>query len=316
VKKIKIFDRNFGPSGYTTPFQESKYFVWDRSLTTRYGELSIYTDFYLRRSFGNFFEMVIRKNIKSLQSPFLKSLLSKIYRKLYGDIWLDVDGNKNKIGMLLEPIAIMPTTYQFIKKYADKYDKILTYDRQLLGSGENFLFYPFGGCWIKPEDQRIYEKHKLLSTIASRKKITEGHKMRHEIIQTHKKSIDVYGGAYHPISNKIFALKDYMFSLTIENCQLDYYFTEKLIDCFMTGTIPIYWGCPSISDFFDIRGMIMLKNSKEFSNILCILTKSLYDSKLEFIESNFETAKKYLIAEDWIYENLEIFSNTGVLLID
>ena len=30
----------------------------------------------------------------------------------------------------------------------------------------------------------------------------------------------------------------------------DYEFDEKLIDCFLTGTVPIFWGCPSIDKFF------------------------------------------------------------------
>jgi hypothetical protein len=97
-----------------------------------------------------------------------------------------------------------------------------------------------------------------------------------------------------------------MFSITIENVKKDYYFTEKLIDCFMTGTIPIYYGCPSIDKFFDINGVIVFNKLGDLNNILHNLNKDYYNSKSEIIESNFEAAKKYLISEDWIYENTEI----------
>ena len=50
------------------------------------------------------------------------------------------------------------------------------------------------------------------------------------------------------LKDKIDGLRDYRYHFCIENIKRDYWFTEKLIDCFVTGTIPIYWGCPSIFD--------------------------------------------------------------------
>jgi hypothetical protein len=243
--------------------------------------------------------------IQETHNPLAKSLLRAACQHFYKSAW--PRENRHQIGMLIEPRAIISSTYQFIKNYNKKFEFVLTYDRELLELGKNFSFYPHGGCWIKPTDQKIYSKSKVLSTIASRKKNTTGHKLRHKIINQHKANMDVYGIAYYPIPNKILALKDYMFSLTIENCKLDYYFTEKLIDCFMTGVIPIYWGCPSIGNFFDLQGMIIINEGSDFDRVINLLNRDLYKSKLESIKNNFETAKKYLIAEDWIYENLKIF---------
>ena len=42
--------------------------------------------------------------------------------------------------------------------------------------------------------------------------------------------------------NKLAGLKDYMFTIVIENVVDDCWFTEKLMDSLLTGTIPIYWG--------------------------------------------------------------------------
>lgn len=37
------------------------------------------------------------------------------------------------------------------------------------------------------------------------------------------------------------------------------YFTEKLLDCFLLRTVPIYWGCPNLADFgFDDAGVVAL----------------------------------------------------------
>ena len=51
-------------------------------------------------------------------------------------------------------------------------------------------------------------------------------------------------------------LFDWMFHIAIENVSRDDYFTEKLLDCFLTRTVPIYWGCPNISNYFDAEGII------------------------------------------------------------
>jgi len=39
------------------------------------------------------------------------------------------------------------------------------------------------------------------------------------------------------VVNKADTLVPYMFSLAIENSKLDGYFTEKLLDCFLTGVV-------------------------------------------------------------------------------
>ena len=49
-----------------------------------------------------------------------------------------------------------------------------------------------------------------------------------------------------------------MFHVALENVRQCNYFTEKLLDCFLTRTVPIYWGCPNIADYFDTDGMLII----------------------------------------------------------
>ena len=128
--------------------------------------------------------------------------------------------------------------------------------------------------------------------------------LRHEIIQASGSNIDVFGNGYKPVGNKIEGLRDYRYHFAIENCKRDYWFTEKLIDCLMTGTLPIYWGCPSISKFFNTDGFILFDNLVELKEKLKLCTPEYYESKLPAIRENFECAHKYLLAEDWLYENV------------
>lgn len=52
------------------------------------------------------------------------------------------------------------------------------------------------------------------------------------------------------------ALIDYKYSIAIENSRQECYFSEKLIDCFLTWTVPIYWGCPNIFKYFPSESFI------------------------------------------------------------
>ena len=58
-----------------------------------------------------------------------------------------------------------------------------------------------------------------------------------------------------------------MFSVTIENDKYETYYTEKLTDCFATGTIPIYWGCLNISQYFNPKGIVILNTNNLFEII-------------------------------------------------
>jgi hypothetical protein len=90
--------------------------------------------------------------------------------------------------------------------------------------------------------------------------------------------------------------------MVIENVRKDFWFTEKIIDCFVTGTVPVYYGCPSIGDFFNTDGIIQFENPVNLSEIIKNLNHDIYSSKIKAIEENFTTAKKYLLAENQIFK--------------
>lgn len=50
--------------------------------------------------------------------------------------------------------------------------------------------------------------------------------------------------------------KHYKFSLTCENSSFQGYTTEKIVDAFAAGCIPIYWGDPNIKSYFNEKSFI------------------------------------------------------------
>jgi hypothetical protein len=211
--------------------------------------------------------------------------------------------SRNNIGWIIESPEYHKKHYDYIKTNNSLFKHVITHNKELLDSSNIFKFCPLGGSWLYEEDIAIHEKNKNFSIISSWKRDLTGHKLRHQIIAASGKNIDVYGSGYNPVKKKIEALKDYRYSFCIENCKKDYYFTEKLLDCFLSGTVPIYWGCPSIGDFFNTKGMIIFDDLLDLKDKLKLCTKDYYENNKEHIIENFNKAHNYLLAEDYIYEN-------------
>jgi hypothetical protein len=53
-------------------------------------------------------------------------------------------------------------------------------------------------------------------------------------------------------------LAPFRYSVAVENSRHDHYWTEKIADCFLAGTVPIYWGAPNIKDYFPVDAMIVI----------------------------------------------------------
>jgi hypothetical protein len=211
--------------------------------------------------------------------------------------------SKNNIAWLIESPEYHKKIYDEVKNNNSLFKYILTHNKELLNLNQKFKFAPIGGSWLYDDEFGIHNKTKNYSIIASWKNELIGHKMRHSIISGSKGKVDVYGNGYNPIKNKIVALKDYRYTFCIENCKQDYYFTEKIMDSFLSGTIPIYWGCPSIGKFFNLKGIITFDNLLELKDKLKLCTESYYLYNMDAVIDNYNRAYKYLISEDYIFEN-------------
>lgn len=205
---------------------------------------------------------------------------------------------KRKIAILVEPPSVSPRAYHEIKEIENEFDYILTHQLDL-EDDEKYLWYPFGGCWIPRVESKIYSKSETVSIIASNKNYTEGHQLRQRFLREYGKEVAVFGRGINPIESKVSGLGPYRFSIVIENDKS--FFTEKLIDCFACGTIPIYWGTDYLP-YINQDGMILFNDISEIPDILESLTIELYIEKLDAIQRNLEIVNTYRICEDWIWK--------------
>jgi hypothetical protein len=207
---------------------------------------------------------------------------------------------KRKVAMINEPRAIYPQTYEWVSQNNRLFDFVLTYDKELLDRGENFLYYPHSRCWINKYNNE--DKTKMCSIFASPKRFTGGHRLRHEVIDRFRDKMDVFGAEYKSVEFKEEGLSEYYFSVTIENSIQEYYWTEKVVDCFATKTVPIFWGSREVCAHFDKDGIIIFDTIDELESILNDMTPDLYEKMLPAVERNFDKVEEYRIPEDWCFK--------------
>ena len=229
--------------------------------------------------------------------------------------------SKISIALLTECRLIDPNRYKFIEDNSDLFDYIVTYDDQLIDKfKEKVIITPYGGTWIWPqENQKIHQKTKICSYIVSNKNYTKDQKMRISLLQYYQKNphdnIKLFGRGHNPLpenheageyDGKIFALKDYAFSLVIENHIQNNYFSEKLLDCLLTGTIPIYHGCRKISEYFNMNGFILFSSEDQVKNIIENLSIEEYNKKIDVVKENYNIAKKYRDSVQFSFNKLNL----------
>ncbi len=101
---------------------------------------------------------------------------------------------------------------------------------------------------------REQDKQDRVSIVASATTITEVHRLRFKFAQTVKDRLgskaDFYGRGFAPFGDKLEVLSPYKYHIALENLSVPNYWTEKILDAFLTDCHPFYFGCPNIEDYF------------------------------------------------------------------
>ena len=176
---------------------------------------------------------------------------------------------------------------------------------------DRFFQYPL----LQKEDYTIIEKNrKEILNKPVRKKfcasvisnIIDSDKFRLKFIKelNQYKSIDM-GGLYlnnigSRVKDKIAFLNSYKFSIAMENSDGDGYSTEKLIDSFKSGTIPIYYGDYMVDEYINPKSLILIKGEKDLSKKLHYI-KSL-DNDIEKYKS---VLKENVIIDKYLWNKID-----------
>lgn len=112
------------------------------------------------------------------------------------------------------------------------------------------------------------EREKMVDLLNRYKKVASGGRLNNNV-----------GG---PVKDKLAFIANYKFTLCFENSSAQGYTTEKLVEGFAGGCIPIYWGNPAISKEFNPKAFI---DCSRFSGM---------EKAVEYISNVNEDDERYL----------------------
>lgn len=195
--------------------------------------------------------------------------------------------------LIAEPYAIHWRNYLAALVTQRRFFRIITHRPSMARWARNALVMPFGGSWVEDRPVEGREKTRNMSLIASTKRQLTGHALRHEIADWSVEAgldIDLLGHGYKSLEVKADGLRPYRYSIIIENIQEEGYFTEKLIDCLLCDTIPIYWGAPDIAEYFDNSGMYICQSPDDIKQAVQNATPQNYEDRRTVIAVNHRIA--------------------------
>lgn len=106
------------------------------------------------------------------------------------------------------------------------------------------------------------DKVKLISWIAGNPTDLPGHRRRSEFLAFVRKDgsvdIDYFGRAIRFIEDKWDGLAPYKYSVVIQNSSSPDYWTDVVADSFLSWTVPIYYGCTNLEDYFPADAFIRI----------------------------------------------------------
>lgn len=200
------------------------------------------------------------------------------------------------------------------------FDGIFTWSELILNNCSNAILFDHGirsegDEWLNTFEN-IIDKEYEITFLSGAKTLVEGHKFRQEIYKLKDqiqipnrwyyvlddfnwddydkggigRSIRAESATFNNVPKRICYNKN-MFHVAVENVRVNNWYTEKIGDAFASKTLPIYWGCPNIGNYFDKRGIITFKTKEELVSIINNLTPDDYYSRLPFINYNYELVK-------------------------
>jgi hypothetical protein len=144
-------------------------------------------------------------------------------------------------------------------------------------------------------------KIKKISLLASDKKASINHIKRLNFVKKLKEyfgeEIDFYGAGFTEfISDKTPTLEPYEFSIILETITDKDYFSEKLGDCYLNDSYPIYYGCQNLNQYFP-------ENSFEQIDI------NDFEKSVETIKKIINTENYYQQHHDTLLKAKELYLN-------
>jgi len=229
--------------------------------------------------------------------------------------------------------------FRLVQEHRDLYTHVLTFHEEILATNPRAKLFLAMNIWVR----RYVSKNKkfCVSTVVGGKNDPQmaGYAMRHELWRRKESIIipkDFYLSGNVPFphvfvpwsevnyrNNLILGVSkepmfDSMFHIAIENTSIRNYFSEKILDCFQSRTVPVYCGCTNIGDFFNINGIIVANSVNKIIEACNNLTPDRYSSMIFAVKDNFNRSEKWCVGDtdEWCAHHDRQIKNEVIRLIN
>ena len=218
------------------------------------------------------------------------------YINCYSDMYV-FDCNKpgKNIAMLFEPRSMIEKSYEYVYAHSDYFKHIFTHDSKLLSLPQAKMLN-WGDVWLTTDSV----KDKSISLVTSPKDWCPLHHARLELYRYFKEhgKVDVFYGDWNNPDIQNIQPQDYLerykFSIVIENDIDEFWYTEKILNCFSNKVVPIYVGATRISELFNADGIIQVADWHSIPWIIDSLDiDAEYENRKEAINDNFFRVEPY-----------------------
>lgn len=134
------------------------------------------------------------------------------------------------------------------------------------------------------------EKREMCSIVGSSKQQKHTlHALRFQFIAKLRSQVEqlkVFGREDTPMDDKAEAVRPFRFHVAVENHYSKHHWTEKLADAYLGEAVPLYIGCPNISDYFPEDSYILLniEDPEGASRVISTLTEEEYLRRLPAVQ--------------------------------
>ena len=208
--------------------------------------------------------------------------------------------NKNNIfHFCLEPSNEVSKYRQFANKNVSKIFNQLKEDKKIE------LCYPalpwhIGLSYDELKQINVNQLHKenKIVWVTSNQRTSIQHNFRMDFLDSinNLPFVELYGKGIQPIDSKWDVMKSSKYAIAFENFKNNYNWTEKIADCFLSYNIPIYYGCDSISNYFNPNSIIQLDPNDKHIDLKLkeIVASNYWEKNLDaLIESRNLVLEKY-----------------------
>ncbi|MBO7440594.1 MAG: hypothetical protein J6U21_13050 [Bacteroidales bacterium] len=225
---------------------------------------------------------------------------------------------------------------EYPKGYYRQFGTVVTNQEQIFSYQDTNVIHTHtllpwyvGMTWEKDHSNRITlnyndiknstpEKTKLISVVSSYKTFSAGHVNRRRFVNKLMKhfgdKIEVFGEKVNDFCDKWDVTAPYKYQIVIENCRNKDYWTEKLGDCFLANTYPIYYGCTNVKDYFpeaSYTEIDILKPETAIKTIEEVIEQDLFSKRQdELSQSKLKTLDNYNIFTE-LAKICDSISHTG-----